>query len=662
MMDKGGDKMKFRNIVFVLSAILCITSLSVFSTEIPEKIFVKLQINHQKALVNGKEIQLDAPPVIINNRTFVPLRFISEAFGATVDWNSATREIHVSLDNPAYYVQSSLEKEVENARLNEELASKNEAIRNLNALIDKKEAEIQSLKQENEALKKEIGQLKAEIENLKKSAQIDIKYANIQIIVNGKRLVYSLEPFLYQGKVFASLEDICDALGKRGKWDSEKNIFTIDDEPNETPPGGEIEKIGIYTNSFGYYIYVTDPIHHRIIKYTNDGLFLKMIIPTVSTHRNGETWELKKPVDLVTCRLTDIIGVADAQSGQALMYELFGHTHHISGKTGNKPGESQELWSIAMTETDDYKALALLDRKGCKVSLWAPPPGGIKDPSPGTWIQDFGKQGNGEGELFFPEGICYDKNQHLWVADTGNRRVVEFNQEGRFVRYLNGSFIDPCAVGVDFLEEQGNHLYVLDRLAKVVHVFSSDLSLVRQINLESMSNPSSMTIDVDNHLWVTDSKQQKAYKYNQEGKLLLVIQNLLSPKDVTRKIVRVFINKYIMTVDDVVKPLPVRPYLLEEHIMVPVSIISEYLGAEISDAGEGDKVVIDLHSHIVELVPDQSTATVNGEEITLDFPIKMVRGVLFISSGDYAKLFPVKVDTNEDIRYAAMAVSFLYPE
>jgi tripartite motif-containing protein 71 len=38
---------------------------------------------------------LDAPPEITAGRTFVPLRFISEAFGATLDWNAELREITI---------------------------------------------------------------------------------------------------------------------------------------------------------------------------------------------------------------------------------------------------------------------------------------------------------------------------------------------------------------------------------------------------------------------------------------------------------------------------------------------------------------------------------------------------------------------------------------
>ena len=56
---------------------------------------VVLQIGKGTALVEGKEVLLDQAPVIDkgSNRTLIPLRFISETFGAKVEWNDADKTI-----------------------------------------------------------------------------------------------------------------------------------------------------------------------------------------------------------------------------------------------------------------------------------------------------------------------------------------------------------------------------------------------------------------------------------------------------------------------------------------------------------------------------------------------------------------------------------------
>lgn len=64
-------------------------------TATKESIVVKLQINSEVALVNGREIRLEAPAQINQGRTLVPLRFISEAFGHKVDWDAATTKVTI---------------------------------------------------------------------------------------------------------------------------------------------------------------------------------------------------------------------------------------------------------------------------------------------------------------------------------------------------------------------------------------------------------------------------------------------------------------------------------------------------------------------------------------------------------------------------------------
>ncbi len=57
---------------------------------------IVLTIDSDKATVNGEERALDVPARITNNRTFIPLRFVSENMGATVDWNGENRSIAIT--------------------------------------------------------------------------------------------------------------------------------------------------------------------------------------------------------------------------------------------------------------------------------------------------------------------------------------------------------------------------------------------------------------------------------------------------------------------------------------------------------------------------------------------------------------------------------------
>ncbi len=56
---------------------------------------ISLVIGDNKLNINGDEKTLDVPAQIIEGRTMVPVRAISEAFGAKVDWNAATGTVTV---------------------------------------------------------------------------------------------------------------------------------------------------------------------------------------------------------------------------------------------------------------------------------------------------------------------------------------------------------------------------------------------------------------------------------------------------------------------------------------------------------------------------------------------------------------------------------------
>ncbi len=56
---------------------------------------IKLTINQSVAYVDGAEVPLSVPAMLIFDRTFVPLRFVSEALGAEVSFDGATRTVIV---------------------------------------------------------------------------------------------------------------------------------------------------------------------------------------------------------------------------------------------------------------------------------------------------------------------------------------------------------------------------------------------------------------------------------------------------------------------------------------------------------------------------------------------------------------------------------------
>ena len=57
---------------------------------------IVLTIGSETMYSNGKAVQMDTAPVIYNDRTFVPIRFVAENFGLEVGFDNATQEVTLS--------------------------------------------------------------------------------------------------------------------------------------------------------------------------------------------------------------------------------------------------------------------------------------------------------------------------------------------------------------------------------------------------------------------------------------------------------------------------------------------------------------------------------------------------------------------------------------
>ena len=61
-----------------------------------EDITILINIDSDTAYVNGKEVNLDSPAFIENDRTYTPIRFISEELGADVEWFENTQRVVIT--------------------------------------------------------------------------------------------------------------------------------------------------------------------------------------------------------------------------------------------------------------------------------------------------------------------------------------------------------------------------------------------------------------------------------------------------------------------------------------------------------------------------------------------------------------------------------------
>jgi len=233
-------------------------------------------------------------------------------------------------------------------------------------------------------------------------------------------------------------------------------------------------------------------------------------------------------------QLSEPKGIAlDAQAGR--LYVADSQRHRIQvldaatgavlaswGSQGNAPGQFQEPWGVAVgpsgvvyvADTWNHR-IQKFDRDGRFLTQW------------GTFGQAAG-QGQ-EVSFYGPRGVAVDGAGNVWVTDTGNKRVVEFNADGRLLGQWGGAgagsgqFMEPVGIAID---SQGQ-VYVADTWNRRVQVFDSHMAFLRQFAVEgwegqSVVNKPYLAVDGAGNIYVTDPESYRVIKYSSEGQVLAV--------------------------------------------------------------------------------------------------------------------------------------------
>ena len=61
-----------------------------------EDVVVITIIGNRTMIVNGNATTMDVAPILIDGRTLVPARFVSEAFGCDVEWDANARMVYIN--------------------------------------------------------------------------------------------------------------------------------------------------------------------------------------------------------------------------------------------------------------------------------------------------------------------------------------------------------------------------------------------------------------------------------------------------------------------------------------------------------------------------------------------------------------------------------------
>lgn len=142
-----------------------------------------------------------------------------------------------------------------------------------------------------------------------------------------------------------------------------------------------------------------------------------------------------------------------------------------------------------------------------------------------TQLSTFGSAGSGNGQLSGPWGIAQDSSGNVWVADTNNYRIEEFNSEGSFVRTAGTSGSGTLSTPEDVATDSAGDAWVADTGNSRVVEFSPSGVYIQAFGIWGTGNgqfkyPLGITVDSSSHVWVVDAGNNRVQEFTTSGSFI----------------------------------------------------------------------------------------------------------------------------------------------
>ena len=187
------------------------------------------------------------------------------------------------------------------------------------------------------------------------------------------------------------------------------------------------------------------------------------------------------------------------------------------------PGTFNQPWAVAVSTNGEFVYVAdtwnhriqKFTASGTPLTMWGTP---LYDPTT-----------NGPFGIWGPRGIAVDAQGRVFVADTGNKRILVYDADGNFIQQIGneglsiGQFEEPVGLAVD----PRGYLYVADTWNQRVQVFApSEDGLTYSPFLqwdiagwygESLDNKPYLAADYQGHIFVTDPEAYRVLEFTTNG-------------------------------------------------------------------------------------------------------------------------------------------------
>jgi len=134
-------------------------------------------------------------------------------------------------------------------------------------------------------------------------------------------------------------------------------------------------------------------------------------------------------------------------------------------------------------------------------------------------LNGFGHMGDGPGEFNRPEGLCVDKQDRLYVADSCNHRIQIFDAQGKFLRSYGkaGRAVGELSYPYDIVVDAEGRQYVCEFGNSRIQVFDAGdhpIEIIGGPGAEpgKFANPWGVALDSRGNLYVADSQNHRVQK------------------------------------------------------------------------------------------------------------------------------------------------------